>query len=239
MVTAELGCASGGLTLAMAQRGARTLGLDISDISLDVGRRYHDSIKGEVSGLVEYRATDLNRLDLPASTFDLIAVKGSLHHLTRVEHTIAEAHRALKPGGLLWVSDTLGRESVRTVIVAGALTLVLPTHTTYRDKLSGLRRFGLRSPSRVRASIQAEGLTPFEGAGRECDWLELIGRRFTIDRMVRAPAVTGYLAHQVNLPDRVARPLLRVMGAVDRLCVWTRLLHSTGLVVYARKDPSP
>ena len=235
MVTAELGCASGWLTLAMAQRGADALGLDISDTSLQVARSHYESIRDEVSGRAEYRVADLNTLELPAETFDVIAVKGTLHHLVRPDHVISTVHRALKPGGLLWAADSQGDESLLTVLVAGALTLVLPTQVSYRDKLSGVLRFGLKSPSRVRASIQAEGLSAFEGAGRKHDWVRLIGGRFTIERRVNAPAVTGYLAHQVELPDPMALPLLRAVCAVDRLLVRMRLLRSTGVILYARK----
>ncbi len=50
-----------------------------------------------------------------------------------------------------------------------------------------------------------------------------------------APAVTGYLTHQVKLPDRIALPLLRGLCVVDRLLVRFRLLWPTGVIVYARK----
>ncbi|RMG84923.1 MAG: hypothetical protein D6712_10380, partial [Chloroflexi bacterium] len=106
---------------------------------------------------------------------------------------------------------------------------------SYREKLGGLLKFGMRAPQRIRASMEAEGLSPFEGAGREHDWLKLVQGRFTIERQMRKPAVTGYLAHQISLPDAIALPLLRVIKVVDITLVKLRILHSTGLVVYARK----
>ena len=222
-------------TTAMAQSGAHALGLDISERSLEIARRYHESIREEVSGQAEYRVADLNTLELPAETYDVIAVIGALHHLVRVDHVIAEVHRALKPGGLLWVSDSQGDEGLPAVLVAGALALVLPTQVSYRDKVRGLLRYGWNAPSRVRASIQAEGLSPFEGAGRARGWVQLISKRFVIEKRVSAPAVTGYLAHQLTLPDRVAVPLLRAVCTVDRLFVRLRFLRSTGITLYARK----
>ncbi|MBI5670727.1 MAG: class I SAM-dependent methyltransferase [Chloroflexi bacterium] len=235
MTVLELGCASGWLTLAMAQRGAHAVGLDISDKSLAVARAYYERIRADVAGTVEYRAADLNALELPANTYDLIAVKASLHHLVELEHIVAEIHRALKPGGLLWVSDTHGEEALSTVLVAGALTFLLPTETGYADKLRALLKFGLRAPSRVKASIEAEGLSPFEGAGRDHDWLKLIEDRFTIERRVNLPAFTGYVTAQLKAPDGFALPVLKAMRAVDRALVRAGLLHNTGVVVYARK----
>jgi SAM-dependent methyltransferase len=231
----ELGCGSGWLTLALAQRGAHATGLDISEQALDVGRRYYESIRADVPGSVEYRAADLNALALPPEAYDIIAVKGTLHHLLRVDHVIAQLYQALRPGGLLWVSDSDGEEALPTVLAAGALMFVLPTHVSYRAKFAGLLRFGARAPSRIKASIEAEGLSPFEGAGREHDWVALIGERFTVEQRIPAPAITGYLTHQVRLPDAAALPLLRALCALDRRLVRWGVLRSTGVIIYARK----
>lgn len=122
-----------------------------------------------------------------------------------------------------------------TALVASGLMFVLPTVVSYRDKISGLMRFGTRAPSRIKASIEAEGLSPFEGAGREFDWLALIGERFEVVQQALSPAVTGYITHQIKLPDRAALPLLRALCVVDRLLVRLHLLHSTSVILYARK----
>ena len=155
-------------------------------------------MRAETSGSVEYIAADLNYLDLPADTYDLVAVKGTLHHLMRLDHVIAEIHKTLKPGGLLWVSDSDGDEALTTVLAASAFMFVLPTQVSYGEKLRGLLRFGLRSPSRVKASMEAEGSSPFEGAGREHDWLKLIRERFTVEALARAPGFH-------RLPDRAGQ----------------------------------
>lgn len=236
MAALELGCASGWLTLAMAQRGAIAHGIDISDRAIAVARDYYETIKDTVPGAVTYAVTDLNALDLPPATYDVIAAKGVLHHLVRLEHVIDQVYAALKPGGLFWVSDTHGDESLPVTLLAGALTLALPTQVSYREKGRGLLRFGLRAPQRVRASIQADGLSPFEGAGRDQDWVALVRQRFTVERMARKPAVTGYIAAQLALPDRVAIPLLRALAVPDRWAVRLGLLRSTGVVLFARKD---
>lgn len=235
MTALELGCGSGWLTLAMAQRGAQAKGIDISDKALNVARRYYDSIRADVAGSVEFEAADLNTIQLPAAAYDVIAVKGTLHHLTHMDAVIAQIHGALKPGGLLWVSDSHGDEATSTVLVASAIMFVLPTYVSYREKFAGLRRFGVNAPSRIKASIEAEGLSPFEGAGREHDWLKLISERFTIEQRIDAPAVTGYITHQINLPDALALPFLRLLCVVDRLLVRLRVLRPTGVIIYARK----
>lgn len=235
MKVLELGCASGWLTLAMAQRGAEATGMDLSEKSLKVARDYYESIKAGVKGSVTYQPVDMNTLDLPADTYDIIAAKAVLHHLMNLEHVMQVMHRALKPGGLLWVEDTDGEEARSTVLGAGALCFVLPTETSYADKIRALFKFGLKAPSRVKASIEAEGLSPFEGAGREGDWVDLIHHYFTVEKRVDAPAITGYVAAQLKAPEWVAIPFLKILYRLDRAMVRLGLLHNTGLCLHARK----
>jgi len=235
MTALELGCSSGWLTLAMAQCGAAATGVDISEKALEVGRSYYASIQSEVSGSTTYRTADLNTLELPPDHYDVIAVKGTLHHLMNMVHVIEQLSYTLKSGGLLWIVDSHGDEAVSTVLVASTLMFLLPTYVSYRDKLRGLVRFGLRAPSRIRASMEANGLSPFEGAGREHDWLRLVQQHFIIERRVDAPAFTGYITAQLNVPESVAIPLLRILRTVDLFLVRRKLLRNTGLILYARK----
>jgi 2-polyprenyl-3-methyl-5-hydroxy-6-metoxy-1,4-benzoquinol methylase len=235
MKVLEIGCASGFMTLAMAQKGANALGIDVSEKSLNVARAYYESIRSTVPGELSYQVIDLNYAELPSNTYDIIAGRGVLHHLVRLDHVIDQLHRALKPGGLLWISDANTDEAFSTVLVAGALTFVLPTQVSYAEKICALLKFGFRVPSRVKASIQAEGLSPFEGAGREHDWVKLVYQQFHVERCIDLPAFTGYVTAQLKAPDRFALPLLKSMRALDRLLVRLKLLRNSSLILYARK----
>ncbi len=232
----ELGCASGWLTLAMAQQGAEATGVDLSEKSLTIARAYYESIRDTVKGTVNYRAADLNAIELPPDTYDVVVVKGVLHHLIRCDHIVQQIYDALKPGGMLWVEDTHGEEVLSTVLTAGALTLILPTQVSYGEKIRALFRFGLHAPSRVKASIEADGLSPFEGAGRDQSWLDSIHKRFQIERQINHPAVTGYITAQLRGPDWFALPLLKGLRTVDRFLVRLGLLKNTGVVICARKQ---
>jgi 2-polyprenyl-3-methyl-5-hydroxy-6-metoxy-1,4-benzoquinol methylase len=235
MKVLELGCASGWLTLAMAERGADATGLDISDQSLAVARAYYESVRASIPGTVTYRTADLNYVELEPNTYDVIVVKAALHHLIRLDHIIGSVHTALKAGGFFWTADTDGDEAPFTVLMAGALCFILPTETSYKDKIQALLKFGLRAPSRVKASIQAEGLSPFEGAGREHDWVKLINEQFKIERRIDAPAFTGYVTAQLKSPNWFAIPLLKLLRFIDSGLVRLKLLRNTGVILYARK----
>lgn len=236
MRTLELGCASGWLTLAMAQRGADAVGLDVSEKSLRVARDYYASIQDEVSGSTSYEYADLNELSLEPAHYDVIVVKGTLHHLVNMAHVIEEVKRGLKPGGIFWISDEARDVSTGAALISSALMFILPTHVSYADKIRGLFKFGLRAPQRIKASMEAEGLSPFEGAGRDHDWLSLVHEQFTVEHQRNMPAVTGYITAQLKLPDSIAIPLLKVIRAVDSVLVRIGLLKNSGVVVLARKQ---
>lgn len=91
MKVLELGCASGWLTLAMAERGAQATGLDLSEQSLTVARRYYEQVRADIRGQITYQAADLNQLEWPPNTYDVIVVKASLHHLINLDHVCLAA----------------------------------------------------------------------------------------------------------------------------------------------------
>jgi 2-polyprenyl-3-methyl-5-hydroxy-6-metoxy-1,4-benzoquinol methylase len=238
MKVLELGCNAGWLAVEVARRGADVHGLDISGPAIEVARQYYAEIEADLPGTATYEVADLNNLSLPAATYDLIYAKATLHHLEKLDALIAEVQQALKPGGLCWVMDTNGDEATSTVLVASALMFILPTVVSYGDKFRGLLRFGTRAPSRIKASMQAEGLSPFEGAGREHDWLALLHEHFTVEKTAPLPAFTGYITAQIKLPRRIGIPLLRFLRAIDLRLVRWGLLHNSGVVVYARRAPA-
>ena len=239
MQALDLGCGAGELTVALARRGAHALGIDISARALDVARAYYASMRHQLIGTASYEQADLNTLSLPTARYDRIVIKGALHHLVGLPHLVAQMRQALKPDGLLWVQDSHGDESRAGALLAGALMFLLPTYVSYKDKVRGLLRFGLRAPSRIKLSMQAEGLSPFEGAGRDEDWLALIHEAFEVIEMERGGTVTGYLAHQLRMPRTLALPLLRLVYGLERLLLCLGLLHSSGVVLLARPRSEP
>ena len=231
----ELACGSGWLTLAAAQQGAIAHGIDIADQAIEVARSYYATVKEEVSGSVSFEVADLNTIDLPEGYYDIVMAKGIFHHLPNPEGLIDRVRHALKPGGLFWVSDTNGEEALATVLAAATLTFILPTQISYAEKIRGLFHFGIHAPSRIKASMEGEGSSPFEGAGRQSDWPKFIRDRFKIEEHICHPAVTEYLAAEIKMPDPVALPLLRIIKAVDQTLVRCKILRNTGLTLYARK----
>ncbi|MCL4847480.1 MAG: methyltransferase domain-containing protein [Acidobacteria bacterium] len=231
----ELGCGSGWLSVALARRGARVVALDASREALAVAERYHASVAATLPGSLRYLLADLNRPDIDAGTSDLVVAVGVLHHLLDAQPVLNLIDRSLRPGGRLWVSDFVGHDSTAAALAAGAVLLMLPSEMAFRQKWHGLMRFGLRAPDRVRASMEAEGLSPMEGAGRRVDWIGAIGERFAITETNWHPAIAGYLACQIALPPRLAAAVIKAITAVDRRLVALGAWRGSGVTLTARK----
>jgi ubiquinone/menaquinone biosynthesis C-methylase UbiE len=88
----DLGCGTGELALALARRGHRVTGIDISRVAIDAARA-----KAAAEGLpVRFEVQDATRLSLPAAPFDAVFDSGLLHNLAR--HGGAEEYLASLPG---------------------------------------------------------------------------------------------------------------------------------------------
>jgi SAM-dependent methyltransferase len=57
---------------------------------------------------ISYRLDDLNRVVLPRAQFDVVFFHQSLHHVTALEHCLAQVLATLRPGGVVYVDEYVG-----------------------------------------------------------------------------------------------------------------------------------
>ena len=92
----DLGCGFGWFCRWVRAEGAReVLGIDVSENMLMRAR----ADTGDPA--IAYRRADLETIDLPAGAFDLAFSSLALQYLENLEGLLAQAHRALVPGGHL------------------------------------------------------------------------------------------------------------------------------------------
>jgi SAM-dependent methyltransferase len=107
-------CGTGHLAAAAAARGAEAQGLDFADTMVARARANHPR--------VAFRQGEAEALPYAEASFDAVACAFGLLHVAEPEAVIAEAFRALKPGGryafTVWFSPRDGMELYRLLLPA-------------------------------------------------------------------------------------------------------------------------
>lgn len=228
----EIGCSSGWLSLEMARRGAEVRGIDVAESAIQLARQYAQ-VTPPV-GSVEYEVIDINYTPLPEDTYDLIVAMGVLHHLVEAESVLERCQKALRPGGVLFVSDALDTTTANS-LVAGALMMILPTHLNYREKFHHLFRLRGSAVAHLKDSIEAKGLSPFEGYGRHQQPLALVKEMFQVTDIQYESAFVGYIIAQVKLPRWGIIAVGRILSVFDALAVKLHLLQGLNYVLMATR----
>jgi 2-polyprenyl-3-methyl-5-hydroxy-6-metoxy-1,4-benzoquinol methylase len=96
----ELGCGPGWMTRFVARHNLDAHGYDISPAMIEIAREQAEAEHVPA----HFDTADFEQLDL-GHAFDACLTYDALHHSARPELVLATAHRALKPGGLLLVSE--------------------------------------------------------------------------------------------------------------------------------------
>lgn len=96
MTVCDIACGQGFVSRALAARGARVTGIDISDRMLELARAYG----ARESQTVRYLHDDAQTLaTLPAGAFDLATCGMALMNVPDLAAAFRAAHRILRPGG--------------------------------------------------------------------------------------------------------------------------------------------
>src|SRR6516165_3784047 len=92
----DLGCGFGWFCRWARQQGAaRVLGIDVSEKMLARARAASED------GAITYTRLDMEHLELPPASFDVVYSSLALHYVENLRGLMAQAHRTLIPGGRL------------------------------------------------------------------------------------------------------------------------------------------
>jgi tRNA (cmo5U34)-methyltransferase len=103
----DVGCGAGNYTLKLLQH-LPNLDVTLIDLSQPMLGRAQERVGAATRGIVRTRQGDVRDLDLGEQKFDIILAAAVLHHLrTDAEwrSVFSAFHRALAPGGSLWIFD--------------------------------------------------------------------------------------------------------------------------------------
>lgn len=109
----DIGCGGGFLTNRLAEKGHQVTGIDLSEKSLRVAKKY------DTTQSVQYLKANAYDLPFTAPLFDVVSAMDILEHVENPAKLIEEAARVLKPGGLFFY-HTFNRTWVsRLVVIKG------------------------------------------------------------------------------------------------------------------------
>ncbi|HET9919696.1 MAG TPA: class I SAM-dependent methyltransferase [Ktedonobacteraceae bacterium] len=109
----DLGCGTGHLTKAIAESGARVVGIDSSAEMIEQARQGYPGI--------EFQVADARNFSLPY-TFDAVFSNATLHWIKEAEPVVEHISAALRPGGR-FVAELGGKGNVANLM--GALQQAL------------------------------------------------------------------------------------------------------------------
>ena len=109
----DVGCGAGNYTLKLLERLPQIVGVTLIDLSRPMLDRAQQRIAAVSSASITPMQGDVRELHLREGQFDIILAAAVLHHLrgeSEWEAVFARFHRALRPGGSLWISDLVSHE---------------------------------------------------------------------------------------------------------------------------------
>ena len=108
----DIGCGGGALVRELAARGARVVGVEVSDEQLALALARADTDAGTDAGTAtaaRYRVGRAQALPLDDASVDVAIFMRTLHHVPPPDLLAAlrEARRVLRPGGVVYVTEPL------------------------------------------------------------------------------------------------------------------------------------
>ncbi|MBZ0318455.1 MAG: class I SAM-dependent methyltransferase [Anaerolineae bacterium] len=224
----SLGCGFGSLERIIRQKDICQFidGVDIADNATQTAQQIANESK--LSGL-NYWASDLNTLELPPNTYDVVYAHASLHHVFALEHLFDEVKKTLKPGGIFISYEYVGPAQMQFpkphLDIADRLVKLIPVEYRYQKRFNAVKeeapRLKLSDMNRV---------DPSE-AIRSQEVLPLLANRFAFKHFRYLAGsllllVFNDIAGNFKEGDPVTDPLIEFMIYLDNLLVDSGILPS-------------
>jgi ubiquinone/menaquinone biosynthesis C-methylase UbiE len=209
----DIGAGSGGLSIALAERGAKVTALEP-----DEGRRRWAQTRIAGYGAnVELRDGEAENLGFPDETFDLVTLDSVLEHVADPGDTISEVARVLKPGGLVYLTWP-NKSSLASV---------------WKDP--HYRMFGVVLMSPKIGKFYVERVR----SGHRGYWVNHIPTRRWVERRMRRAGLTPHREvpeglEKINDPDSIQKsPRVRSVARAAKAVGLTRVLFHVAVAQYA------
>ena len=99
----EIGCGNGFLARRLAKQGATVYAFDSSDIAIALAK---DQIPNHLKNNLYYKILDATKDSIDSKTIDVVICNMCLMDIAEIKPIFQEAHKILKNGGVLIISQT-------------------------------------------------------------------------------------------------------------------------------------
>jgi 2-polyprenyl-3-methyl-5-hydroxy-6-metoxy-1,4-benzoquinol methylase len=217
----DLGSGSGGIAYMLASLGADVLGVDIQENTI---ARLNREVAKETELKLKFEVADLNRVEFPANSFDVVVSWNTFHHIKETDHLISVIKKALKPDGVFVLLEHDHRHSLLRNILAAGFWIILPTREKFLAKLKLIF-------ARARGK-GGEALSPAEDCASE-DYLKKISHAF---RPIEKKSFLGFTTPFIA---RIRGGKFRwffvgMVNALDRLLIRAGILRGEQLFMVLR-----
>jgi hypothetical protein len=188
-----------------------------------------------------YEVADLNTVNLPAETYDVVYAHASLHHVFQLEHLLDQIKKTLKPDGFFIVYEYVGPSQMqfpqRHLQLADVFLKSVP------DRYRQMRRGGGIKQEAARLSLDTMNSSdPSEGI-RASEIIPLIASRFEIRHFRNIGGtllllVFNEIAGNFRSDDAEIMPLVNALIALDNFLIDNAVLPSYHVYMVCQKTPN-
>ncbi len=231
----DLGCGAGARSISVFKSGAskQIEGCDISGERVAEGERERQALGAPG----RFQVADINEMELPELTYDLIFSCHSFHYFLELEHIMHQVHQALTPSGLFileaFVGPTQFQWTDQQIEMVQALLALLPEslRTFHWGALKHLE--GRPTPAEVVAA------SPFESI-RSADIFPLFQEYFQLVAIRPLGGTIQHLLyngimHNFSLTDEAAQQFIRGVYSVEDSLIEAGMLPSDFMLLVGRR----
>jgi SAM-dependent methyltransferase len=230
-----LGCGAGRCERELVRNGVcrHFHGIDISEAAIATARE----IAKEQNLPLTYEVADLNFLELPEKTFDLVVAQTCLHHILFLERVAQQVWRSLKTDGYLWIHDFIGEAQgqydPKRISMMNRILAILPEKFR-KNKITG------RLVAEIKRPEPGHLGSPFESI-RSSEIVPVFQQWFTIewklefDAFLRLVVPEGTRAAYLENQDTKA--LFEILMLLDDLCIKEQIVQPSGGQYLMRARP--
>ncbi len=226
----ELGCGDGQALGRLVDHGviASGAGLDLDESRFVVDR--HD-------GKIGFITADVNSVTFEPESYDLVFALQAFHHFEAVEHVMAQAHRALKPGGLIVLEEFVGPSRFQWTDVqlawVGHLLDLMPSELRRYPDGTLKRREGRSTPEAVIRVCPSEAVRPADIPQAFRDTFDPVAA-LNLGGTVQHLLYSGIIQ---NFPDNdpATDALIDSVDAIETALIGSTLLPSDFMLLIGRR----